>query len=256
MRDWLDALVACEESATACVLVTLVATAGSSPREGGAKMVVTRDETRGTLGGGTVELLAQQRARELLEAGAREPAQQEFTLNDALDQACGGRMTLLFEPLYPARLGVAVFGAGHVGTALVRTLEQVDCRIHWVDSREGMFPDPPPGGVHCETLPEPASAVTSLAPGTVVVAMTHSHDTDLDIIAAALRREDLPFVGTIGSGTKRARFLHRLQDMGLGAAAGQRLVCPVGLSGVGGKAPGEIAIAVAAQLLSIPLPEK
>ena len=250
MSPWLEALRRHDEAGSACVLVTLTATAGSSPREAGAKMVVSTDSAEGTLGGGTVELLAQQRARELLSAGEAGVRQEDFVLNDELDQACGGRMTLLFEPLYPPALQVAVFGAGHVGRALVHALEAVNCRIHWVDSREGQFPEVVPANVRCHTLPAPASIIPSLPAGTRLLAMSQSHELDLEVVAAALLRDDIPLVGTIGSATKRGRFLHRLREMGLGEAAAQRLVCPVGLPGVGGKAPGEIAIAVAAQLLA------
>ncbi|MFO7857592.1 MAG: XdhC family protein, partial [Ectothiorhodospiraceae bacterium] len=98
MRPWLDALNTTLAADEACVLVTLVGTEGSSPRETGAKMLVTADAATGTLGGGTVELVAQRRAREMIGDGAGLTTEEAFTLNDDLDQACGGRMRLLFEP--------------------------------------------------------------------------------------------------------------------------------------------------------------
>lgn len=249
MRPWLDALNRCVEADTPCVLVTLVGTEGSSPRETGAKMLVTPDSAHGTLGGGTVELVAQERGRELLAAGETAASEQEFTLSDEIDQACGGRMRLLFEPFQPPALNISVFGAGHVGRALVEVLAQIPCRIHWLDSRPEQFPEALPAQVRRHVPDDPASMVRELPAGTLLVAMSHSHDTDLAVITAALQRDDLPFVGTIGSGTKRGRFMHRLRDAGLGQAAEARLVCPVGLEGIGGKAPGHIAISLAAQLL-------
>lgn len=249
MRPWLEALNQCIHSDEPCVLVTLVGTEGSSPRETGAKMLVTADSASGTLGGGTVELIAQERCHAILAEGMLATTEEAFTLNDELDQACGGRMRLLFEPFLPPTLSIAIFGAGHVGRALVDVLQQVPCRIHWVDSRAEQFRDALPAQVRRHVPDDPATVVSTLPPGTLLVAMTHSHDTDLAIIDAALRRDDLPFVGTIGSSTKRGRFMHRLRDAGLRQQAENRLICPVGLPDIGGKAPGHIAISLAAQLL-------
>ncbi len=251
MSQWLEWVADCQARDEACVLVTLAAIQGSSPREPGAKMIVTADGSRGTLGGGTVELLAQERARELLKAGVDEaqPQLEEFVLNDSLDQACGGRMTLLFEPLLPTPLKIAIFGAGHVGQALVKVLADVPCRIDWIDSRPEMFPQRVPGNVHAQVLAQPWEAVAKLPPNAFVLAMTHSHDTDLEIVDAALRAMPDAFIGTIGSKTKRGRFRHRLAERGLSEADIDRLVIPIGLPGVGGKRPAEIAVAVAAQIL-------
>ncbi len=251
MRPWLAALKRFEEADTPCVMVTLLRSAGSAPREGGAKMVVSATESVGTLGGGTVELLAQQKARTLLDAADPAPHEEEFILNDAIDQACGGRMTVLFEPLYPPPLVIAIVGAGHVGQALVNVLGPVHCRVHWFDARASLFPDAMPGNARRHEFVEPASIMQVLPAGGALLAMSHSHDLDLQVVAAGLRRDDLALVGTIGSATKRGRMLHRLRDMGLEDAARQRLICPVGLPGVGGKAPADIAIAIAAQLLAM-----
>jgi len=250
MNDWISELARLEADEVPCVLATLLQARGSAPRESGAKMIVTADRALGTLGGGTVELRAQEYARTLLAAGETVPQVQEFVLSAELDQACGGRMQLLFEPVLPAAFHIALFGAGHVGRALVRVLEGVACRIRWVDSRSGQFPERVSTGVHPCVAPEPEAEVASLPSGSYVLAMTHSHESDYRIVAAALARTDLAFVGMIGSKSKRARFMKRLRRAGLADAdADARLVCPIGVAGVGGKQPAEIAIAVAAQLL-------
>lgn len=249
MKPWLDAMNRCTADDIPCVLVTLIGTQGSSPRESGAKMLVTAHDSTGTLGGGTVELIAQERAREMITGGTTTVSEEDFTLNDSLDQACGGHMRLLFEPFLPSAFTIAIFGAGHVGRALVDVLAQVPCRIHWVDNRQGQFPAQVPPQVRMHAPEDPARVVHELPAGTLLVAMTHSHDTDLDILKAALARDDLGFVGTIGSATKRGRFMNRLREAGLGSAAEARLTCPVGLPGITGKAPGHIAISLAAQLL-------
>lgn len=248
MNEWIGELARLEADEVPCVLVTLLQARGSAPRESGAKMLVTAEGALGTLGGGTVELRAQEYARTLLAGGEPGPQVHEFTLNAALDQACGGRVQLLFEPVLPAAFCIALFGAGHVGRALVRVLEGVDCRIRWVDARQGQFPERVPAGVRTCVASEPEAEVASLLAGSYVLAMTHSHESDYRIVEAALARPDLTFVGMIGSRSKRARFLKRLRRAGWGDAEA-RLICPIGMAGVGGKQPAEIAIAVAAQLL-------
>jgi xanthine dehydrogenase accessory factor len=95
--------------------------------------------------------------------------------------------------------------------------------------------------------------VADLTPGSRVLVMSFSHAEDLDIVIACLRRirerDDLPFVGLIGSKTKWASFRHRLEDRGFSAAELERITCPIGVPGITGKEPEVIAVAVAAQLL-------
>lgn len=250
MNEWIAALAEFAAAEVPCVLVTLVEARGSAPREGGAKMIVSEDRALGTLGGGTVELRAQEYARRLLAEGAGEPRLEAFNLDAKLDQACGGRVRLLFEPVLPATFHIALFGAGHVGRALVRVLEGVSCRIRWVDSREGVFAQPLPGHVQGVLAAQPEDEVASLPAGSYVIAMTHSHDIDFRIVGAALQRPDLAFVGMIGSRSKLASFTRRWRRAGEPVDI-ERLVCPIGLHNVGGKQPAEIAIAVAAQLLQV-----
>jgi len=87
--------------------------------------------------------------------------------------------------------------------------------------------------------------------GALVLILTHSHELDLALTEAALARADLPWVGLIGSATKRARFLHRLEAKGFTPKQMARLQCPIGLPGITGKEPELIAVAVVAQLLQL-----
>ncbi len=248
MPAWLDALAACDRAGQPAVLVTLLSARGSTPREAGCKMLVVADAQYGTIGGGTLEYRCTGIARAMLE-GTAGPRVQDFPLGPALGQCCGGAASVLFEPLRPPDWHIAIFGAGHVGTALVRLLADLPCRVAWRDSRPGALPADPPANVVARPLADPAQAVMELAPGSAVLVMTHDHALDFELVAAALARPDFPFVGLIGSATKRARFLRRLAASGLPAGSIARLVCPIGLHGVGGKLPAEIALSVAAQLL-------
>lgn len=245
MRHWSETLHELRAAGAPCVLVTVLATRGSTPREAGCKMLVTADAAHGTIGGGNLEFVCIARARELLAAPPAGPLAQEFPLGPALGQCCGGHASVLFEVVAPPAWRIAVYGAGHVGRALVALLGALDCRVTWIDARAGAFPATLPPNVRA--LPE--CAPTALPAGTFALVLTHDHALDFALVAEALPLATLPFVGLIGSETKRARFVSRLARAGLPAAAIRRLACPIGLPGVGGKAPAEIAVSVAAQLL-------
>ncbi|MCU0814574.1 MAG: XdhC family protein, partial [Burkholderiaceae bacterium] len=79
--------------------------------------------------------------------------------------------------------------------------------------------------------------------------LTHSHDLDLRITEAILRRGDFAWCGLIGSKTKRARFLHRFEERGIAPDVLARLTCPIGVPGIVGKEPEVLAVGVVAQLL-------
>ena len=253
MSGWLTALARLAEAGDEAVLVTVIAVKGSTPREAGAKMVVTRDRIYDTVGGGHLELKAIALARALL--GQRPlptaPAVHRFPLGPSLGQCCGGEATLLLEPIEPPAFHIALFGAGHVGKALVKLLGDVPCRVTWIDPRDHIFPETIPGNVTVTVSDEPEAEIGTVPAGSFVLVMTHSHPLDQRILAAALKRDDLRYVGLIGSATKRVRFMRRLKTVGLGDAQLARLTCPIGIAGAGGKHPAEIAIAVAAQLLQV-----
>jgi xanthine dehydrogenase accessory factor len=246
MAAWLDALGAAERDCQPAVLVTVLAAKGSTPREAGAKMVVSADGLAGTIGGGNLEYSCEAAARGLLAAGAEGPSTRDFPLGPALGQCCGGHVTVLFEVLRPPKLHIGLFGAGHVGKALVRLLADLPCRVSWVDPRPEALPANLPPNVVPVRVAEPYRAVEGLPGGSFVLVMTHDHALDFEIAVAALGRADLPAVGLIGSATKRARFVGRLGRLGIDAA---RLICPIGLPGIEGKEPAIVAVSVAAQIL-------
>jgi len=144
---------------------------------------------------------------------------------------------------------VYLFGAGHVGRALSLALAPLPFAVRWIDSRREAFPARAPANVALVFAPEPAAELAGAPDGALIVVMTHSHPLDLEIVAAALRAERFGFVGLIGSSTKRARFLSQMRAAGLSEAALGRLVCPIGVPGLGSKDPAVIAASTAAQLL-------
>jgi xanthine dehydrogenase accessory factor len=247
--DWLTALQSLRARGEPCVLVTLAAVAGSTPREHGSKMVVTRDAITGSIGGGHLEHRATEHARQMLVAAANAPRLETFNLGPHLGQCCGGKVSVLFEPFAPADFTIAVFGAGHVGKALVGVLSGLPARILWIDSRAEQFPPEIPPGIERIVAAIAEDEVKDLPAGTFALIMTHSHDLDLTLCEKLLRRGDCRYVGLIGSATKWKRFEARLLHKGFAPEQVAAIRCPIGIDGIAGKHPREIAIAVAAELL-------
>lgn len=156
---------------------------------------------------------------------------------------------LLVEPFSDARSPLYLFGAGHVGQAVVEALAPLPFAVTWIDSRPEIFPERKPAELRIETPDTPRLEVAYAAADAFYLVMTHSHQLDLEICEAVLRRGDFAYLGLIGSATKRARFERRLLARGLPSDSLGRMTCPIGIAGVSGKHPAEIAAAVAAQLL-------
>jgi len=150
-----------------------------------------------------------------------------------------------------ARHPVWLFGAGHVGRALVLALAPLPFAVTWCDSREGAYPAHIPANVTPLRHDAPDVLVAQIPAGAFVLVMSHSHPIDLAVTAAALARDDLPFVGLIGSKTKRARFEKRYRELGIANERIAQLSCPIGIAGITDKDPAIIAAATAAQLLAL-----
>ncbi len=167
-HDWREALLVWERAGIPHVLVTVIEALGSTPREAGVKMVVRADAQSGTIGGGNLEFQAAMIARRLLAEGAREPVTEKVLLGPDLGQCCGGGATLFLEPMGQPAVTLALFGAGHVGQALVRVLEGTGVRVIWIDSRPDAFPAMLSEGVSAITATEPSSEVEHLPGGSHV----------------------------------------------------------------------------------------
>ncbi len=258
---WLETLAQLKELS---VLVTVAQVRGHAPRGAGSKMVVTFEDVHGSVGGGNLEQVAIEKARALLTNQAQTPELLTMTLSPKSGphgvQCCGGEVTLLLEPVNLARESVAIFGAGHVGWALVQVLGMLPLELYLVDSREAQLePDFPKleATLHKRHAPVPETVLESLPSGSHLLVMTHDHAEDIAILDTALRREDLGFIGLIGSSAKWAHFRRELTKQGHSEEVLTRVTTPIGLPGVPGKSPQAIAIATAAQLLTfLELPEE
>jgi xanthine dehydrogenase accessory factor len=258
---WLAGVAALRTARQPGVLVTVADVRGHAPRAAGAKMVVAAERVWGTIGGGNLEATATARARGQL--GGEGPATRLETvaLSDRAPhehglQCCGGEVTLLFERL-PVVPSVAVFGVGHVGLELARILARHDLELHLVDTRPGQLSparlavlDDAVARVHVHAVPLlPEIVLDELPAGSSVLVMTHDHAEDIALCDAVLRREDVGWVGLIGSAGKWARFRRRLAEDGHSPEAIATITTPIGLPGISGKDPATIAVSVAADLL-------
>jgi xanthine dehydrogenase accessory factor len=159
---------------------------------------------------------------------------------------------LLTETIAPRDFAVVLFGAGHVGAALVRVLGTLPCHVRWVDERDAQFP--PSDALQADNVTidandAPDEAVDHAAPNTYFIVMTHDHQRDLALAERILRRGDFAFFGMIGSHSKRKQFEHRLAARGLDPVRVARMQCPLGVEGIEDKSPEIIAISAAAQVL-------
>ena len=211
---WIEALADLQQQGEPCVLVTIIEERGSTPRNAGSKMVVSRERLYDTIGGGHLEYKAQQIAREMLEKRSRDTRLERFSLGASLGQCCGGATVLLFEPMGQPQAQIAVFGAGHVGRALVPLLASLPCKVRWIDSRENEFPADIPRGVEKVVSDDVVEEVDNMPAGSYFIVMTHNHPLDLELTAAILARNDFAYFGLIGSKTKRVKFEHRLRERG------------------------------------------
>ena len=144
---------------------------------------------------------------------------------------------------------LALIGAGHVGRALILALAPLDFSVVWIDPRKDEFPSIVPGDVRVVVAAEPAAELDGVPDGAFVLVMSHSHALDFDVVLAALKARRFGYVGLIGSATKKARFISRMRQAGLGEDDIARLDCPIGIDGIASKQPAAIAASVVADLL-------
>jgi len=248
--SWISALAELQDKGEACVLVTIIEERGSTPRNAGSKMVVTAERIFETIGGGHLEYKAMELAREMLASRSLDTRLERFSLGASLGQCCGGATVLLFEPMGQPQAQIAVFGAGHVGRALVPLLASLPCKVRWIDSRENEFPEQIPAGAEKIVNDEVVDEVENMPPGSYYIVMTHNHQLDLELTAAILKRDDFAYYGLIGSKTKRVKFEHRLRERGFAEDSMARMRCPMGLPEVKGKLPVEIAVSIAGEVIA------
>ncbi|WP_027997784.1 xanthine dehydrogenase accessory protein XdhC [Sinorhizobium arboris] len=251
---------------SACVLVEVAGAAGSTPRDTDAWMLVSRERTFATIGGGQLEYMAIDHARKLLQGAA--DSRLNIPLGPEIGQCCGGRVALSFriadketrarliersDDEIAQRPHVYIFGAGHVGNALAMALSLVPLRTVLVDTREHELSAADVPGIETCLTAMPEAIVRDAPPGSAFVVLTHDHALDFLIAAEALGREDASYVGMIGSKTKRATFKNWLSREVNRPELCKWLVCPIGGTAVKDKRPPVIAALAAAEIMTAAL---
>lgn len=241
--DWLEMVASRMAGEQGCVVVTPV-----SGEMRGGKLILDVINGKcavatGTLGSSNLDGEAKAAAQGMLR-------QSQSTLLKvfALDRSAQA-IEYFFDHLRATDFHVVLFGAGHVGRALVNVMADMACSIDWIDSREEAFPTSVPANVNCICTDAPESEVMNARPGSYFLVMTHSHAIDQVLCEHILRRADFAYFGLIGSQTKRRQFERRMGARGASRAQMAKMICPIGESGIVGKEPAMIAIAVAAQML-------
>lgn len=157
----------------------------------------------------------------------------------------------MIEPVAPAQRQLWIWGAGHVGRALVQTLAPLpDLALTWIDTAPDRFPAQPAHRVTVLPASDPLRLVRHAPVEAHHLILTYSHVLDLGLCHALLGH-GFASAGLIGSATKWARFRSRLAALGHTAAQIARIDCPIGDPTLG-KHPQAIAIGVAASLLRMP----
>lgn len=247
MEPWLRSLHEIRQRGETAAVVTVVTTKGSTPCTVGAKLVVTRSgDFFGTIGGGRLEALALRDAASALESGTS--VTHDYPLAASAGQCCGGFVRVFVEVVGDSPR-LYLFGAGHVGQALCQTLADTPFVVHLVDEREDWLNKAPSHVVrHAEPWDAFARRASWDARRVYVAVMTHQHDLD-EAIVEAMVHKPVRYLGLIGSRAKWNRFLERYEARGYARTTFSSVRCPIGLP-TGGKSPKEVAISVAAELLS------
>lgn len=256
---WIDAFNELTKKQEAFVMVTIAEVRGHAPRLAGSKMLVSSQEIFGSVGGGNLEQVAIKCSRKMLQGKNKATQILTVTLNPTSGehgvQCCGGEVTLLLETINPERSTVAIFGAGHVGQALIKVLSILPIDIVVTDSRPEQLKQAQEFSsseaklaFRLEKIPE--IVIETLPQNSHILILTHDHAEDIAILDTALKHEGLGYIGLIGSSAKWSHFKQELAKQGHDKAAQARVTTPIGLPNIFGKTPQTIAISTAAQLLN------
>ena len=234
---WVPDLLGYYDERVPVVLATAFAADGKT-----RKFVVTAAECRGYV----ASTAGQERA---IASAARAMLSAQSMAANRLRLEAPEHSSLLLEPVMSSTFNLAIFGAGHVGSAVVAAMAGLDCNIRWIDSRRDVFPAKVPANATCLESESPQLEVAAMPANSFYLVMTHSHPLDFEICSQILRRGDFSYCGLIGSLSKRRRFEKLMRKQGMQNAVLDRLTCPIGVAGIESKKPEAIAIAVAAEML-------
>ena len=249
---------------TKLVKAKLVFTEGSVPRNKDTFMFISTSKIFGTIGGGQLEYLIINKARNILKNNKKNYSTKvNIPLGPAIGQCCGGyaQIELIkFENGKDAynsekkfynqsKNDLYIFGAGHIGQEISKRSIDLDFNINLIDSRKEYLDTPKEKDIIKIYAKYPWMLIKNLPKSAYYIILTHSHDYDFKIINELLNFDTFDFIGLIGSKTKRKKFDKRFLDLGHDRLLMNKIECPIGLSAITSKKPGEIAISIIGRLL-------
>ncbi len=274
MNEIFEALTKRINENRAAVLVTIIEMKGSTPGKAGFKMIVGEDgRIAGTVGGGGVEFYAINKCKELL-VSDQNNLLETLVMKDSLlgekpgnlevkkekeikiNALCGGEVTLFFEVYKPAKV-LYVFGAGHVGQAIIKLAKQMNFYIVVIDNRQNVL-DEIPNELYNEkkysdlpNLHTKEKKYLELNPDGYVIVVTHNHINDLQVLEYIYRNyPQQKFIGMIGSKRKVREGIAYIKKKFNGEIDLSNLYSPVGID-LGGDSPNEIALSVMAEIQAV-----
>ena len=249
---------------TKLVKAKLIFTEGSVPRNKDTFMFISNSKIFGTIGGGQLEHLIINKARNILKNNKKNYSTKvNIPLGPAIGQCCGGYVQIeliKFEDCKDAynsekeiynqsRNDLYIFGAGHIGQEVSKRSVDLDFNVNLIDSRKEYLNTPEEKDIVKIYAKYPWMLIKNLPKNAYYVILTHSHDFDFKIINELLNFNTFIFIGLIGSKTKKRRFDNRFLHLNHDRLLINKIECPVGLSTITSKKPGEIAISIIGRLL-------
>ena len=235
---------------------------GSSPNKIDDIILISNDTIFGTIGGGNLEYLVVKEAKRLIDNKINKKSL-NIPLGPGIGQCCGGYVQIKLslhnnssdalknEKLYDdANTNLYIFGAGHIGQAIIKKLENINFNTFLIDSREDFLKMKNINNINYLLSKKPWEIVHRLKDNSCFVVLTHSHDYDLKILNEVLKK-NFTFLGLIGSKTKKNRFFKRLIDNGHNKSLVEKIECPIGINIGNSKEPDEIAFSIITRLISI-----
>ena len=254
-RSFIQQIESLHRAGTPFCVATIVDARGSIPQIVGARAIFTgKGLAHGTVGGGTLEVTCQKKARELLSGDKAVSTEfQRYNLQKDLGMTCGGELALFFE-VHRQELSwnIVVFGAGHVAQSLCRFLVELDCHVVCVDTRaEWLDRLPRNDKLEACRVDNYSDGVDRIVPGADVILMTMGHGSDVPILKAIEKRKlAISHLGVIGSDAKSGIVRKQLAKDGLSREFIDTIICPLG-DKLGNNTPAEIAVGIVSQLLRL-----
>ncbi|OGU60485.1 MAG: hypothetical protein A2X64_08470 [Ignavibacteria bacterium GWF2_33_9] len=246
MKDIYSKIIELKESGTNAMLCTIVQTKGSTPLKAGAKMLVVSDNIiYGTVGGGSIENQTITNALELAKTNKSNLLHIELISKEGT--SCGGTAEIFIEPIMNTQK-LYIFGAGHVGKALVQHLENIDFDITVIDDRQDIFNDWIPGNYKKVTVNiDEFLNQMQFEENIFIAIITYDHKIDWQILSFCADKK-WKYLGMMGSKSKVKQMKNKLLEMDIKSDIISKINMPIGLE-INDETANEIAISIAGEMI-------